>query len=113
MIIGREFYIDSSHHLPDHDGLCENEHGHTYRLIIEIDGPIKEDGMVMDFAMLKDIVEKKVISRLDHICLNNIIKNPTAENMVEWISAELEGILDLSMIELWEGRGKWVRKRFA
>ena len=112
MVIGREFYFDSSHHLPKYRGTCENDHGHTYRLVVELSGPICENGMVMDFKRLKEIVGEKVLSRLDHACLNDILENPTAENILEWISNELEG-LPLSSLELWEGRGKWAKKRFV
>jgi 6-pyruvoyltetrahydropterin/6-carboxytetrahydropterin synthase len=111
MMLGKVFYFDSAHYLPDYCGKCENLHGHTYRLEVVIEDGVKEDGMVLDFTILKGIVVEEVIDKLDHMGLNDILKNPTAENIVEWIWARLEKRLPLKSIKLWEGDGKWVEKQ--
>jgi len=108
MRLCREFYFDAAHFLPDYRGKCESLHGHTYKLEVTIDGPVKKDGMVMDFTKLKDVVESEVLERLDHQGLNKLFKNPTAERITEWIWKRLEKKLSLSSIRLWEGEGKWV-----
>lgn len=90
MIISKEFKFDSAHFLPWHIGLCRNMHGHTYRLIVSIVGDLNENAVVIDFSDLKKIVQKNVIDVLDHHCLNNIVKNPTAENLVIWILETLK-----------------------
>ncbi|MEM0492927.1 MAG: 6-carboxytetrahydropterin synthase QueD [Candidatus Thermoplasmatota archaeon] len=110
MRICREFYFDASHYLPDYKGKCENLHGHTYKLEVVIEGEIKDDGLVMDFHRIKKIVESEVIEKLDHKNLNDIIDNPTAERIVEWIYDHLKDKLPLSSLRLWEGVGKWVEK---
>ena len=107
MRLCREFYIDASHFLPDYDGKCENLHGHTYKLEVVVGGRIRKDGMVLDFGRIKEIVEAEVIEELDHKLLNEIIENPTAENIVEWIWKRLKKKLPLYSIKLWEGEGKW------
>src|SRR5215475_11828058 len=69
-IITREFTFEASHHLPGHRGKCRRPHGHSYRLQISLRGPIIEapgqsdDGMVMDFDDLKQIVNDML---LDHL----------------------------------------------
>ncbi len=48
-------------------GPCAREHGHTYRLEVAIRGPVDQrTGMVMDLFVLRNIVEQRVVSRLDH-----------------------------------------------
>ncbi|MCX6695772.1 MAG: 6-carboxytetrahydropterin synthase QueD [Candidatus Altiarchaeota archaeon] len=110
MKLGRIFYFDSAHYLPDYKGECEKFHGHTYKLEVVIEDNIKKDGMVLDFRKMKGIVEKSVLEKLDHQDLNKILKNPTAENIVEWIWKALEKKIPLYSVRLWEGEGKWVEK---
>jgi len=103
MIIAREFTFDSAHKLGWHKGKCKNFHGHTYRLQIWVKGPLTEDGIVLDFAELDQIVKRKVVEILDHRLLNDIIENPTAENICIWVWNELIGDLNcLYEIRLWE-----------
>jgi 6-pyruvoyltetrahydropterin/6-carboxytetrahydropterin synthase len=110
MKIGRTFYFDASHHLPAYKGKCEQLHGHTYRLDVVIEGKIRKDGMVLDFNELERVVTTVILDKLDHRNLNAVIKNPTAENIAEWIWKQLSGKLSLQSIKLYEGRGKWVEK---
>jgi 6-pyruvoyltetrahydropterin/6-carboxytetrahydropterin synthase len=110
MRLGKIFYIDSAHYLPDYCGKCEKLHGHTYKLEIVIEDKIKKDGMVLDFGILKEVVTKEVLDEIDHRNLNEIINMPTAENIVEWIWKRLHKKLPLYSIKLWEGDGKWVEK---
>lgn len=53
------------HRLPDHPGLCRNVHGHSYRMIVELEGEVNEDGMVIDFYELGKIV-KPIVEMFDH-----------------------------------------------
>lgn len=110
MIVGRTFYFDAAHFLPDYQGKCERLHGHTYRLDVEACGDIGKDGMVLDFNQLKEIVADEILSKLDHMDLNKLVDNPTAENILEWIWRRLSAKLDLARVRLWEGQGKWVEK---
>ena len=55
------FHFSSSHFLTKYRGKCENLHGHNYKLIVAIKGDIKEDGMVMDYAVIKRIVKEKAV----------------------------------------------------
>jgi len=112
MRLCHEFYFDAAHYLPHYKGKCEKLHGHTYKLEVVIEGDIKKDGMIIDFSKLKDIVEKEIIEKLDHQALNELVENPTAEHIVEWIASQLKGKLPLSSIKLWEGHGKWIEKVF-
>ena len=112
MKIGLCMEFDAAHHLPSYQGKCSRVHGHTYKVEVVIDGPVGDDGFVMDFYQLK----KRVIWALedmDHNNLNQIMPNPTAEKIAERICKrlknDLEGTLtSLVSVKLWEGKNKWV-----
>jgi 6-pyruvoyltetrahydropterin/6-carboxytetrahydropterin synthase len=112
MRLCREFYFDAAHYLPEYKGKCENLHGHTYKLEIVVDDAVQKDGMVIDFSKMKRIIEHEVLEQLDHSSLNDLLPNPTAEHIIEWIASRLKGKLSLSSIKLWEGAGKWVEMAF-
>jgi len=108
MKVGREFSFDASHFLPEYKGKCERVHGHTYRLIVEVEGEPDKSGMVMDFSELKDAVNDAVMEKLDHSNLNEIFENPTAEEIAEWIFKKLGKRIPVCSVKLYEGLGKWV-----
>ena len=68
----KEFTFEAAHSLEGYDGACREIHGHSYRLFVTIKGEPARDaydpkqGMVMDFGLLKSIVNEQIISRLDH-----------------------------------------------
>jgi len=69
MKIAKEFCWEMGHRLPNHPGHCRNLHGHSYRMVVEIEGEMNPDtGMVIDFADLKAIV-KPLVDELDHAFL--------------------------------------------
>ncbi len=96
------FTFAASHFLTKYHGKCENLHGHNYKLIVTIEDEIKENDMVMDFKILKKIVEEKVIDKLDHTHLNDILENPSAERIVLWIWDNLKKELPLKILKLYE-----------
>ncbi|MCD8199066.1 MAG: 6-carboxytetrahydropterin synthase QueD [Phascolarctobacterium sp.] len=107
MIIIKKFDFDAAHYLPSYNGKCEQLHGHTYKLLVRVEGTPDEEGMVIDFIKLKEIVKEKVLVHLDHSCLNDIIPVPSAENICVWIWSQLKPALQtaryrLYEIEVWE-----------
>ncbi|MBU1164325.1 6-carboxytetrahydropterin synthase QueD [Patescibacteria group bacterium] len=108
MTLNKKFTFDSAHKLENYDGKCKNLHGHTYIVMVFVQGEIsKENGMVIDFKILEEIVEKEVLEKLDHKYLNDIIDLPTAENTVKWIWQALEDKfqdhkIKLYKLKLWE-----------
>ncbi len=126
--VTKEFHFEAAHFLPGYDGLCANLHGHSYRLFVTIRGEVladeqsPKDGMVMDFSLLKTIVEREVISVLDHtlvirngtspIATNATMRilqlplQPTSENLLAWIVSRLLGALppklELFSVRLYE-----------
>ena len=63
-------------------GKCFNLHGHNYKLEVSVSGDIKDDGMVINFKRLKEIINKNVTNYYDHQFINELMDRiPTAENM--------------------------------
>jgi 6-pyruvoyltetrahydropterin/6-carboxytetrahydropterin synthase len=104
--VRRRFRFEAAHRLPRHPGKCRELHGHSYELVVEVDRPVDpESGMAVDFSDLKQRVRRAVVDRLDHRCVNDLMENPTAERMAEWIWEQLApGLPGLTEIELHETR---------
>lgn len=102
-----ETQFDSAHHLPGHPK-CDVWHGHTYRLEVEVSGQVGEDGMILDFYVLNDVVQD---SLPDHRVLNDVVENPTVENLIAHLAVVLSARLrdmgvQLVSLKLYEGLGK-------
>ncbi|MBS1950148.1 MAG: 6-carboxytetrahydropterin synthase QueD [Cytophagales bacterium] len=75
--ITKIFSFDMAHALEGYNGLCKNIHGHTYHLRITISGTVRNekdhpnDGMVMDFGILKKLVKKEILEKFDHSLVLN------------------------------------------
>ena len=107
MFLVKKFKFDAAHNLVSYKGKCERLHGHTYELVIVLKGEPNHEGMVMDFIELKEIVKREVINLLDHNYLNDIIPQPTAENIAIWMWNRLEAKLKrencfLYEVQVWE-----------
>ena len=70
--IRRWVETDTGHRVPNHDSKCKNMHGHRYRWEVEIEGDIIEDegvsdqGMLIDFSVVSEILKKYVHDVVDH-----------------------------------------------
>lgn len=100
-----EFTYEAAHYLPNvpigHK--CGRMHGHSYRLIVTVRGPINPDtGWVIDFADVKAAVAP-LVAKLDHQTLNDIegLRNPTVENQLVWLwgRIDLPGLYELTLHE--------------
>jgi len=109
MKVKRVFSFDAAHRLECYHGKCERLHGHTYSFAVTVEGCADQEGMVMDFVELKKAVTERVLSRLDHSYLNDLIPQPTAENIAIWVWKSLEKDIEtdsrrLFEVEVWETR---------
>lgn len=118
--------FDAAHILTNHQGLCKNLHGHTYRVDVSVtQGSGDTRDMVIDFKDLKRIASEVVCERFDHAFIYNtesagereiaavVEKNgmrtvaipfrSTAENLAKLFFGELkERIPGLSAVKVWE-----------
>lgn len=107
MIIIKTFKFDAAHNLTKYRGKCEKLHGHTYKLVVKLEGYRDEDDMIFDFVELKRLVNDDILSKFDHSYINDFIENPTAENIAVYIWDRLEASVkrencSLYEIEVWE-----------
>ena len=118
--------FDAAHVLTNHQGLCKNLHGHTYRVDVSV-AQAEDDGrdMVIDFKDLKGIANEVVCDRFDHAFIYNtesagereiaavVEKNgmrtvaipfrSTAENLAKMFYNELKSrVPGLSAVKVWE-----------
>ncbi len=101
-------------------GDCANPnwHGHNYEVEVTVEGPVDpETGFVMDLKALKDLVERRVVSDVDHKNLNTEVAwleglNPSTENVAVAIWDRLaDGLPDgirLAKVLLRETPRNWV-----
>lgn len=71
MKIAKEFRWEMGHRLPEHFGLCKNIHGHSYKMLVEFEGELDKNQMVIDYYDVEKIVNP-VIEKLDHSFMVNI-----------------------------------------
>ena len=75
MRITRRLEFDAGHRIPDHASQCRHLHGHRYAIEITLEGGIcntpgsPENGMVMDFSEVKNILATHVVEPWDHAFL--------------------------------------------
>jgi len=73
-------------------------HGHTFKILVQIQVKELVGGMVVDFKKVKE-----VINQLDHKNLNEILDfEPTAENITKYLYDKIHDIPDLSELALVE-----------
>lgn len=65
MKIAKEFRWEMGHRLPEHFGLCKNIHGHSYKMIVEFEGELDQNQMVIDYYDVEKIINP-LIEKLDH-----------------------------------------------
>lgn len=134
--VTKEFRFEGAHALKDYDGKCKHIHGHSYILYVTIMGEPLDDlnsaknGMVMDFSILKQIVNENIVEKLDHALLlrfdsplieelsesycNIVVTDfqPTCENLVIYIakliSDRLPEKISLHSIRLYETATSYV-----
>lgn len=133
----KQFSFEMAHALTDYPGKCRNIHGHSYRLEVAVTGNRSESsGMVIDFKLLKDIVNRTVVEPLDHCLvlsehtdeeLKRLLKKefekvkivpfqPSTENLLEYMATllapEFPDNVKLSSLRLQETEQSWVELKF-
>lgn len=118
--------FDAAHILTNHQGLCKNLHGHTYRVDLSVS---QQDGdksdMVIDFKDLKAVATSVICDRFDHAFVYSTASEgeseiasvvekhgmrtvalpfrSTAENLARYFFGELKPLIPgLSSVKVWE-----------
>jgi 6-pyruvoyltetrahydropterin/6-carboxytetrahydropterin synthase len=102
MKVTKEFVFDAAHYLPNYEGKCERLHGHTWKLQVTVDAPLDgPSGLAFDFVKLKNLTMERVVNRLDHQVVNDVVANPSAELIALWTWHQLRE-LPLFEVKVWE-----------
>lgn len=122
LFITRKFHFSASHRVYDPSlsdqenfriyGKCSNPngHGHNYLMKITVAGEIDPKiGFVMDLTELKEIVEKEIISKVDHKNLNvdvDFMKGilPSTENVAVKFWEQIENKINKPQRKLYSIR---------
>jgi len=85
--IKKVFEIAGAHRLSlQYDSKCTNIHGHNWIVSVWCkSAELNSSGMVIDFTHIKSAIH----GQLDHKLLNDIIEQPTAENIARWICEQI------------------------
>lgn len=70
MKIAKEFRWEMGHRLPDHFGQCKNIHGHSYKMLVEFEGELDKNEMIIDYYDVEKIINP-IIEILDHAFMVN------------------------------------------
>ena len=72
MLITKEIEIDLGHRVTNHKSKCSSLHGHRYKIEVGVDDKViltegaSDEGMVIDFGDLKEIMVSEIDSAFDH-----------------------------------------------
>ena len=118
--------FDAAHILTNHQGLCKNLHGHTYRVDVSVTQPDDDPrDMVIDFKDLKSVATSVICDRFDHAFIYSTASEgeseiasvvekhgmrtvalpfrSTAENLARYFFGELKPqIPGLVSVKVWE-----------
>lgn len=56
MDLGKTFHISAAHFVHLQGGKCTHLHGHNWNITIYARGPIRDDGMIVDFGKMKKLI---------------------------------------------------------
>ncbi|MEM0265761.1 MAG: 6-carboxytetrahydropterin synthase QueD [Archaeoglobaceae archaeon] len=103
--VGVKEVFSAAHAIPGHRK-CGKVHGHNFEVSVEVEGELRS-GMVIDFFDLKKML-KEILEKLDHSLLNEVIANPTSENIAIFIFNELRNKgLNVVKVRVAENFDKW------
>ena len=104
-------HFSAAHQLRDYGGICENLHGHNWKIEVSVSSPhLDKMGVVVDFKIVEDKI-KEILDLFDHQVLNHLPVfqdlNPSAENIARFCFEELRKKcasypIEIQKITIWE-----------
>lgn len=97
----------AAHRLLNYQGICENQHGHNWKVQVYVRGELlNEAGILLDFDVLTNSLEK-VLCELDHTDLNmlEVFKNlsPSSELIAKYIFEKMNSMIEgVTKVSVWE-----------
>jgi 6-pyruvoyltetrahydropterin/6-carboxytetrahydropterin synthase len=104
--VGTEFELSCAHKLNlNYDSPCNKLHGHNYKVFVEITGFPNNNGMIVDFSEIK-----KAMKKFDHVNLNDLVSQPSVENLSVIIAGEIRGLsqnIESVKVRVFETERNW------
>jgi 6-pyruvoyltetrahydropterin/6-carboxytetrahydropterin synthase len=105
-LIEKDMRFEASHQLPSHDGACARLHGHSWRATIRIEGAElqaggPQRGMVLDYGRVTAALHP-LLEQLDHRHLNELLENPTSEELARWLYRAVRAMLPVHSVTVEE-----------
>ncbi len=108
--------FEAAHRLPEYKGICNQLHGHSYKVELEVAGGLNDMGMVYDLSQLGQYL-KEVLGKIDHSYLNEneeiYLPWYTAKCLAKWIAENVqEKLQNVTVVRcrVWEtetGGAEW------
>lgn len=87
--VTRRLRFEAAHRLPDHRGKCSNLHGHSWTADVTVQGPVQDDGMVVDMGQIARFFRDELEPHMDHAYLNDTLPvtyhPPSTENVARYL----------------------------
>lgn len=102
-----ESSFSAAHHLLNYDGVCENQHGHNWKVEAFFAGTeLDKSNLLVDFKLLKKELNK-VLDVLDHKDINELPQfmgqSPSSEYIARFIYNELKKTMpQVIKVSVWE-----------
>jgi len=99
--------FSGAHHLLNYNGVCENQHGHNWKVELYVKGEnLDKSNLLIDFKVLKKLLNE-ILDSLDHEDLNQLddFKNesPSSEFIAKYIYDKMKDKLpEVSRVAVWE-----------
>jgi len=136
-----QLVFSAAHFITYNGNICERLHGHNWRVAVEVEGRLDDNGYVFDFVALRDTTQKivlelsvtaddrEVTARFEDRrwifpkdeCALLPVANTTAELIARWMAERLRSELtavsghnvDTLRVDIEENFGQWARCEIA
>lgn len=98
MVVSVKTSFDAAHILQGYQGKCGNLHGHTYKLEVVAEASRDSMGMVVDYNVLKPVVES-VVKYYDHAFLCGEQDAPALERVCRDLALKIKYVNGYSTTE--------------
>ena len=105
--------FSAAHHLLNYQGLCENQHGHNWKVEVYVKGEtLDKSNILVDFKILKKALDE-ILNYLDHKDINTLPEfqneSPSSEFIAKYIFEKMKERLKVqykdakvSKVAVWE-----------
>ncbi len=88
--VTKEITFDCAHMLSNYEGKCNNLHGHTYKVRVQLEGDLKTEGsqldMLVDFNELKSAMQLLIMDKFDHalVISGDAFREKAEDELLDW-----------------------------